>query len=439
MSRRGSPCDSTRSLSRIRLVRQIVQQLPAGRSSRADVRARRRRPGASVSIEGWRGPVLVALEAGDGGKIRRCHPHDPSWQNWPVLEHAIIDNIVPDFPLINKSFNLSYSGHDLARRRHVENATTDSSRGNRHRAAAIDGRSPACRSSGCRRAFSRCSVAHCAFAPSTRVPATAASWRSMRSATHSTISKVWASASSPARGTPTCCWSPGLSPEHGSRAATDLRRDAGSEAGRRGRRLWLHAEESSARATRAGSRIERHTGGRDRAGLPAESPTDSCRHSDGDFRTGGRRLSVARGCLSTPSTEVISMRIERQRTSPFPALLLEPNLANAAQLASRLQAAGFEIRIEGRVDSALQAQRRSFFFALIVIADLADQDCLVTLDTLRRRSPRSWMIVATSKCDDSACNVIHRYGGDACISLPIDLDDLIARLDAFALRARPSF
>jgi len=64
-------------------------------------------------IEGWRGPVFVALESGPAGEIRRCHPHDPSWQNWPVLEHAIIGNIVPDFPLINKSFNLSYSGHDL--------------------------------------------------------------------------------------------------------------------------------------------------------------------------------------------------------------------------------------------------------------------------------------------------------------------------------------
>jgi Ni,Fe-hydrogenase III large subunit/Ni,Fe-hydrogenase III component G len=65
------------------------------------------------SAEGWRGPLLIALESGANGTIRRCHPHDPSWQNWPVLEHAIIGNIVPDFPLINKSFNLSYSGHDL--------------------------------------------------------------------------------------------------------------------------------------------------------------------------------------------------------------------------------------------------------------------------------------------------------------------------------------
>ena len=64
-------------------------------------------------VEGWRGEVFVALEIGGDGRIVRCHCHDPSWQNWPVLEHAIIGNIVPDFPLINKSFNLSYSGHDL--------------------------------------------------------------------------------------------------------------------------------------------------------------------------------------------------------------------------------------------------------------------------------------------------------------------------------------
>ena len=64
-------------------------------------------------VEGWRGEVLVALEAGPNASLRRVHPHDPSWQNWPLLEHAVIGNIVPDFPLINKSFNLSYSGVDL--------------------------------------------------------------------------------------------------------------------------------------------------------------------------------------------------------------------------------------------------------------------------------------------------------------------------------------
>ncbi|HJV26745.1 MAG TPA: NADH-quinone oxidoreductase subunit C [Aromatoleum sp.] len=64
-------------------------------------------------IEGWRGEIFVALETSAQGRVARCHCHDPSWQNWPVLEHAIIGNIVPDFPLINKSFNLSYSGQDL--------------------------------------------------------------------------------------------------------------------------------------------------------------------------------------------------------------------------------------------------------------------------------------------------------------------------------------
>ena len=95
-----------------RLVRSILTALPAGPHLAA---ARTPESGAfGVGfIEGWRGPVFVALEAGASGSIRRCHPHDPSWQNWPAIEHAILGNIVPDFPLINKSFNLSYSGADL--------------------------------------------------------------------------------------------------------------------------------------------------------------------------------------------------------------------------------------------------------------------------------------------------------------------------------------
>lgn len=95
-----------------RLMQEILAALPAGGHIQ---RVSAPTPGSAGLglIEGWRGPVLIALEAGSAGTIRRCHPHDPSWQNWPVLEHAIIDNIVADFPLINKSFNLSYSGHDL--------------------------------------------------------------------------------------------------------------------------------------------------------------------------------------------------------------------------------------------------------------------------------------------------------------------------------------
>jgi Ni,Fe-hydrogenase III large subunit len=95
-----------------RLVLRILREMPAG-LHHSDILIPQEGVLGVGMIEGWRGPVFLALEAGNGGMIRRCHPHDPSWQNWPVIEHAIIDNIVPDFPLINKSFNLSYSGHDL--------------------------------------------------------------------------------------------------------------------------------------------------------------------------------------------------------------------------------------------------------------------------------------------------------------------------------------
>jgi Ni,Fe-hydrogenase III large subunit/Ni,Fe-hydrogenase III component G len=104
------------TLESLRLVRTIVDTMPDGDGADAPRVALPEPPAFRKgfgAVEGWRGPVLIALETGLGGSIRRCHPQDPSWLNWPVLEHAVIGNIVPDFPLINKSFNLSYSGHDL--------------------------------------------------------------------------------------------------------------------------------------------------------------------------------------------------------------------------------------------------------------------------------------------------------------------------------------
>jgi Ni,Fe-hydrogenase III large subunit len=96
----------------LRLQRLILQRLPQG-ALRSPIGEAAEGAFGIGWIEGWRGEVFVALEAGAGARVRRCHPHDPSWQNWPALEHAVIGNIVPDFPLINKSFNLSYAGADL--------------------------------------------------------------------------------------------------------------------------------------------------------------------------------------------------------------------------------------------------------------------------------------------------------------------------------------
>ena len=100
-------------LESLALQRQIVDSLPApGAHSGGGATPREYAFGVGW-VEGWRGEVFVAVDIGPDGRIRRCHPHDPSWQNWPALEHAVLGNIVPDFPLINKSFNLSYAGADL--------------------------------------------------------------------------------------------------------------------------------------------------------------------------------------------------------------------------------------------------------------------------------------------------------------------------------------
>lgn len=100
------------SLESINFMRDLLVQLPAGAIHTAAVASATNSCGVGW-IESWRGPVFVALETDSQGHIAHCHCSDVSWQNWPALQHAILGNIVPDFPLINKSFNLSYAGVDL--------------------------------------------------------------------------------------------------------------------------------------------------------------------------------------------------------------------------------------------------------------------------------------------------------------------------------------
>jgi Ni,Fe-hydrogenase III large subunit len=64
------------------------------------------------AVEGWRGEILHWIRTGSQGRLERCKIKDPSLNNWPALVEAVQGNIVPDFPVINKSFNLSYSGTD---------------------------------------------------------------------------------------------------------------------------------------------------------------------------------------------------------------------------------------------------------------------------------------------------------------------------------------
>jgi Ni,Fe-hydrogenase III large subunit len=96
------------------LIEQVLDRLPAG-AVRADIgRATGGEAAEGLAlVEGFRGDILAWVRLAPDGRIARCHLRDPSWFQWPLLEAAIEGNIVADFPLCNKSFNCSYSGHDL--------------------------------------------------------------------------------------------------------------------------------------------------------------------------------------------------------------------------------------------------------------------------------------------------------------------------------------
>jgi Ni,Fe-hydrogenase III large subunit/Ni,Fe-hydrogenase III component G len=94
------------------LIDQILRRLPDG-NLRAAVKPAGRICEGLALIEAFRGDVMVWLRLDGKGRVARCHLRDASWYQWPLLETAIEGNIVADFPLCNKSFNCSYSGHDV--------------------------------------------------------------------------------------------------------------------------------------------------------------------------------------------------------------------------------------------------------------------------------------------------------------------------------------
>ncbi len=96
----------------LEMIETLLTELPGGK-----IRADWRVPAAGTEglglVEGWRGEILAYVRFAGSGAIARYYPRDPSWLNWPALEHLVHDNIVPDFPVCNKSVNGSYSGSDL--------------------------------------------------------------------------------------------------------------------------------------------------------------------------------------------------------------------------------------------------------------------------------------------------------------------------------------
>jgi formate hydrogenlyase subunit 5 len=98
-------------LESLAIVRAAAENLPDG-PYRAPVPAIPAGRCALGVVEGWRGEIVWWVRTGENGTLERCKIKDPSVNNWPALVEAVQGNIVPDFPVINKSFNLSYSGTD---------------------------------------------------------------------------------------------------------------------------------------------------------------------------------------------------------------------------------------------------------------------------------------------------------------------------------------
>ncbi len=95
----------------ISMIRQLIERLEPG-SVRSGSPTAVAGEGAAL-IEAFRGDVLLSVRLDAEGRVAHMHARDASWFQWPLLEAAIEGNIVADFPLCNKSFNCSYSGHDI--------------------------------------------------------------------------------------------------------------------------------------------------------------------------------------------------------------------------------------------------------------------------------------------------------------------------------------
>ena len=96
----------------VRLIREAVTRLPAGALAASLGPLPAFQPAFGM-VEGWRGGIVHWVMADATGRLDRVKIMDPSFLNWRPLSYALLKNIVPDFPLCNKSFNQSYSGNDL--------------------------------------------------------------------------------------------------------------------------------------------------------------------------------------------------------------------------------------------------------------------------------------------------------------------------------------
>lgn len=100
-------------LQSIGYIRQFLRQLPEKGSMQNNTRLLQKDSFSLSLTEGWRGEICHAAITDDKGEILIYKIKDPSFHNWLALALSVRNNEISDFPVCNKSFDLSYCGHDL--------------------------------------------------------------------------------------------------------------------------------------------------------------------------------------------------------------------------------------------------------------------------------------------------------------------------------------
>ena len=133
------------------------------------------------------------------------------------------------------------------------------------------------------------------------------------------------------------------------------------------------------------------------------------------------------------------MRTPLSTAQEFPTLLFDADMARAGQLAARLQECHIQIVVALGADDALRAAKHSQFRVLVVTAKASNRESLDFLATLRRAAPRSWVVTISPKINPTTEALLRRFGADAVVSSPVNVQELARRISLLQVRSRPSF
>jgi CheY-like chemotaxis protein len=133
------------------------------------------------------------------------------------------------------------------------------------------------------------------------------------------------------------------------------------------------------------------------------------------------------------------MQLLIPHTGFLPTLVFDPDSENARVLAGQLAARGISVRVASSSTGALRAVKDEYFRVVVVVAELANKDCLLFLDSIHRAAPRSWLIVANTKVNRELTALVYRHGGDALVKAQVDPDDLAIRIASFQATSRPAY